>query len=337
MKNTGPRYVIHIGMPKTGTKYLQKCFTSKKHEMMERGIYYPTEFWKPNPIFGHHQVFTDLVNGVDLRDTFARINATPASVVLLSCEGFQGLPPQHLETLMQLTGNAPTKIIVSLRRWSDWIPSQWQQSVKQGSIKTFYQYFSELLAAARGQAGVNNKIILDRFEKVFGKGAVGIMPYSSIQDGGRDLFAEFANEVLGWNVESAKAPKIVHKSMDIYSTELTRCLNVIETKCGGSPGIRIATALSRAANNEAVRHIYAAMKPYVGTVDIDDRATPLLPIFAELQAEYGDRLLCKRCGSQIFERRTRTFEYVRQDFMTTPGMSAAINRVHTAITPSLNV
>jgi hypothetical protein len=284
------------------------------------------EFWQPDPIFGHHQLCIDLAEGCDLTETFRHINDHDAEMVLLSCEGFQGLHPDRLATLRQLLGDADVKIVIFLRRWSDWIPSQWVQSVKQGSIKTFNEYYWELLLTARRHPGINNKIILNRFAQVFGHVAISILPYSNLLDAGEDIFAVFARDILGWTVPAAAQPKLVHASMDIRTTELARCLNVLDQRAGRHEGVLAAIALGRVRQQtEAMSAIYATMRRFVGTIVIDDGADLFRPIFAELNAAYGDRVIG---APEVFEPKARAFEYIQTDFLLTPGMPASIARMH---------
>ena len=34
-------YIVHVGPPKTGTKYLQRSFYAKQAELLSGGVYYP--------------------------------------------------------------------------------------------------------------------------------------------------------------------------------------------------------------------------------------------------------------------------------------------------------
>jgi hypothetical protein len=232
-------------MPKTGTKYLQQSFTQRGAELLRHGIYYPIHLSK-DPIATHHAIWHGLVAGEDLSEVFAVINKNDAPTVLLSSEGFQGLNPAQIATLRNLTSNAPTKIVVFLRRWSDWIFSQWQQAIRQGAISSIHEYYAETIGNAEGHPGINNTIILNRFREVFGNDSICILPYSTLMDEGRDIFVEFAREALGLDLRPALAkPALVHESMDVFLTELTRCMNAIELRAGRVPSHKTSTAIVR--------------------------------------------------------------------------------------------
>jgi hypothetical protein len=96
-----PKYVIHIGPPKTGSKYLQSHLFHLRDLLLRDGICYPDNWWtKPDQIM-HSPLLAKLQSGdtADLSKTFAELNATGHKVIVLSCEGFDDLSAQHLEPL----------------------------------------------------------------------------------------------------------------------------------------------------------------------------------------------------------------------------------------------
>ncbi len=99
-----PCYVIHIGLPKTGTKYLQREFCRARSEMLADGICYPTEFWPELQIFAHHELLKELsqIPNPKLEQVFATLNSSGHRKILLSCEGFIGVPRERLEYLRSL-------------------------------------------------------------------------------------------------------------------------------------------------------------------------------------------------------------------------------------------
>ena len=259
-----PRYVIHIGMPKTGSKYLQQSFCTLQDTMLKDGIYYPSKYWPSLPIFGHHELThqIEVAPNPALERIFDELNRSGARTILLSCEGMIGNSRTALEHLRRLTGGAEVSIAFFARRWSDWIPSHWQQSIKQGSIATFPETVSETLASASTISAVNYNMILDIFSDIFGSDNIYIIPYTTLLDRGADIFLHFARYLLGWHYDMERH-ETVHSSMGAQLTEVIRCLNVLETDRTGSSSYRIYEAydvrqMSRVVQDDLER-VFAAM------------------------------------------------------------------------------
>src|SRR5208282_4587432 len=87
-----PKYIIHIGPPKTGSKYIQSQLFHNRSFLEANGVLYPDNWWnRPDQIF-HVPVLDILRQGGDtLNSEFEKINAKGFERVILSCEGFDAL------------------------------------------------------------------------------------------------------------------------------------------------------------------------------------------------------------------------------------------------------
>jgi hypothetical protein len=334
---TPPRYVIHIGLPKTGSKYLQQSFCVLKDHMLADGICYPTEFWPKLEIFAHHELLRELLHipNPRLEGVFDQLNDSGHRTILLSCEGFIGVSKETLEYLRSLIRASEVRIVFYARRWSDWIPSQWQQTAKQGAIETFPEMYARTLATALGDHGINYNIILDKFADVFGHDSIQIVPYSSLLDRDQDIFVYFVHEVLGWNHDVAPRPDRVHESMGTFLAELMRCMNVLETERSGSSSYHIFQSLNSLRNDphvwDDVEQIFGLMQGHVAEVAVDDNCYPLRSIFAQINERYAGRLLDRLASKEIFVGRKNMVQFVRPDFLLDGGASAAVHRIYAAV------
>ena len=334
---TPPRYVIHIGMPKTGTKYLQQSFCLLKDSMLADGICYPSEFWPKLEIFAHHELLKELVHfpNPKLEGVFAQLSRSGHKTILLSCEGFIGVSKETLAYLRTLIGASEVRIVFYARRWSDWIPSQWQQTVKQGETETFPEMYARTLATAFGEHGINYNIILDKFADVFGHDSIQIVPYSSLLDRGQDISVQFVREVLGWNHDMVARLDRVHELMGFLLAELMRCMNVLETARSGSSGYHVFQSLDSLRNDPRVQadveHIFGLMQGHQAEITVDDNCYPLRSIFAQINERYAACLSNRNTDKEIFALRKNMVRFIRPDFLLGEGASAAVQRIYAAV------
>ena len=143
-----PRYVIHIGPHKTGTTYLQGSFRRLRPELLRRGILYPEFWWQSVRNWSHSRLVEQLTGGdcEALSGHFNALNASGHRIILISAEDLSGLEPDHIPMLKSLLGGAPAEIVFYCRRWSELLPSSWQQRVKLGGqTLTLPELFGEHL------------------------------------------------------------------------------------------------------------------------------------------------------------------------------------------------
>jgi hypothetical protein len=136
-----PSYVIHVGLHKTGSTYLQYRFREARAALAARGIVYPPQWENPRN-FGHIVLANALAcgNADSLIQDFAALNASDAGIVLISAEDLCNLDKAGLDTLKALTAGNRVDIVFVFRRWSALIPSIWQESIKQGNTATLTHF-----------------------------------------------------------------------------------------------------------------------------------------------------------------------------------------------------
>ena len=61
-----PKYVIHIGPRRTGSKYIQSQLFHSRQYLKEHGVLYPNIWWKRPDKIAHDSVRDDLTVGKDL-------------------------------------------------------------------------------------------------------------------------------------------------------------------------------------------------------------------------------------------------------------------------------
>lgn len=189
--------VLHIGVHKTATTYLQNVFSARRYDLVQHGLLYPntgtTEEVRVRTREGAqsgHALFTYR----DGRKTLAaelrnEIPAT-ASTVLLSSEDFTHprlTPQEHLE-LFSMFGTV--KVVAVVRRQDEWIESLYKQSVDQyGKFET--RSFADFLAQ-EGPQLVDLYSLLAPWRELVGPENFHVLSYDDLRDGD-----EICRRVLG--------------------------------------------------------------------------------------------------------------------------------------------
>ena len=131
------RVFLHVGLPKTGTTYLQDCLWGNKQELAERGVLLP----------GRHRR-RHLLASLDLRDDpkLARragdVEAPWQDLVdeasdwdgdvVISHEFFASAAPEHVQRAVDSFPDAEFHVIVTARAMVGLGVSRWQEWVKNG-------------------------------------------------------------------------------------------------------------------------------------------------------------------------------------------------------------
>jgi hypothetical protein len=326
------RYLLHIGLPKTGTKYLQTNLRRLNTALAERGVIYPADWWKDDREVNHDRLIDDLREGnADaLRPAFERLNAT-GQTVLLSCEGLAGLAPNDLGKLQTLIDGHPVEIILYCRRWSDWIPSAWQQVVKEGSGTTLPEYIAYTLQHSYSNPAMNLGHIVDAYSRVFPNGNIKVISYSNLTDEKRDIAEEFFRSVLQWHDPPLMQRAQVHESLGIFRTELVRLLNSLCRRRGIPTDVAASRLLEIAADradlHAIVEELIDQMRGYVGEIEINDASPGLRGLLADLNGRYGDLMLREDPDASLFAPRRASVPFVRQDYLAEPAAAALVQRI----------
>jgi hypothetical protein len=207
---TARHVVLHVGMPRTGTTYLQNQCELHRAELLEQGVLYPAtghvreEGLRDFRTAGHLTWWQEGILKDDprpVRQVDDEIAAAPgAHTVLLSSEDlFFMLDERTLERIAEALGDAQVRIVVYLRRQDRWLESMYAEAVTGGYFwltAGFEEYVADAIAGARmiGWPGAQIRLEygewLVRLRDRFGTDAVhvGVYETACAQQG---LFADF--------------------------------------------------------------------------------------------------------------------------------------------------
>lgn len=197
------RCFVHIGVPKTGTTYIQRMCWDNRQAFLQAGILYPSAGARRG---GHHD-YAFLIEGGypdwatpqprsldELEADLAQeLQTAPDSSVLLSSEQFYIFPrPEMLLEMLQRTGalrhREPT-IILYLRRQDAAQESWYNQTIK---ALGYSHSIDESIATFRDWWDYDAN--LQRWSAVFGDDAIRVRLYEEQQ---------FAGGTLAWDFLSA--------------------------------------------------------------------------------------------------------------------------------------
>jgi hypothetical protein len=116
--------------------------------------------------------------------------------VLISAEDISHLGQLAIEALGSLTRGHPTTLILYVRRWSELLPSLWQETIKHGHDETLPEFVTANVGDPFNSVVMNVTHAIDRYADVFGSGNIAIVSYSNVCDGSIDLAEHFFDSFL---------------------------------------------------------------------------------------------------------------------------------------------
>lgn len=145
------RLFLHIGVPKSGSTYLQSVLSTNRAALREHGYAYP--FVTQEGMF-HAAVEMAGVParwGLDpdrIRGTFAHLlrrGRRLGGIVVLSHEIFGGATPEQIAVMKEMLSDFDVEVVISVRDLGRTATADWQERVKNGSPRSFQEYADQVL------------------------------------------------------------------------------------------------------------------------------------------------------------------------------------------------
>jgi hypothetical protein len=135
--------VLHIGLMKSGTTFLQGRLNANREELGEQGVLFPGPTWNR-----HVQGVKDLMDSkrkkpgawAGLRD---EINRHPGTAVV-SMEYLAPMRPARIRTLPAEFPDRELRVVLTVRDLGRSVPAMWQESVKNRQTWTWAEYLHGL-------------------------------------------------------------------------------------------------------------------------------------------------------------------------------------------------
>jgi hypothetical protein len=327
-----PKYVVHIGPPKTGSTYLQSTLFHARKVLLADGINYPDVWWKETSEFNHDGLFLLLRENrfSEVKETLQRINSANHRIVVLSSENFEDLKPHQLEGLRDAIGANPVEIVFYCRSWCERIPSAWKQDVKMGSFSTLPEFYATSVRHPLFSGFINSSLIWTIISNIFGRKSLKLVSYNSLRDQRVDLFRHFTETFLGWTGTADIDRRFIldNASPNAVDMEILRALNSIDHRIVGKRRPHMYVKFTQLRSEIDTRAIEEWMAQDVGILDLSDGAEPFRMSWKEMNS-FGDCQVPKTWFRRpLFQLKFAEVSYIRGNYLLLEGAGPELRALY---------
>jgi hypothetical protein len=311
-------YLLHIGAHKTATTYIQLTLNALRDRLASNGVLYPSVWRAAEDNPGHAGLVQSIKAGNfdQLRSQFDCINAQQFRVVLISAEDLEAVNDSQIDALRDLLDGSPVRVIYYVRRWSEALRSNWQESVKHGSLLTLPEFITGQMLNAGCSRILNFGATLDAYARVFGTESITVASYSQLVDSGIDVAQHFLATFLDMPDLELPIQGRPNASPNIFDTEMIRILNSIHRARSGTSSEQLRNWYLDHGRLLVVPPMLSAMRANIGVVEIDETMPPMQELQRKQRTQYAGSIVPPAPELDLFEPRAAKLQYVRPDHLT---------------------
>ncbi len=151
------RVFLHVGLPKSGTKFIQSVLAGNKEKLeREAGLLYPGRSW-PDQVRAVRDVREmpprNKRQRVEVPGSWnrlaAEVNAFPGDAVI-SMEWLCRSEPHQIQRIIHDFEGAQVEVVFTLRDLARTIPSSWQESIQKRSVWSWPGFLEEIASDMDG-------------------------------------------------------------------------------------------------------------------------------------------------------------------------------------------
>jgi len=228
----GRRVYIHVGLPKTGTTYLQHALWTHRDDLAERGLLLPGPHRRRH-LLASLEVREDPKLArrkgdvkAPWRSLVRECRRWPGDVVI-SHEFFGAASPEQVRRIVDDLAGFDVHVVVTARPMTDLGISRWQEWVKSGGkmgVDAYPQRKAYDPVDEWGWGSFDLADMLQRWGSVVPHRRIHVLPLDPANSA-QDLWRRFA-AVLGVDVEDLPAPDApANRSLGVAEVELLRRVN----------------------------------------------------------------------------------------------------------------
>jgi hypothetical protein len=224
------RVVLHVGLMKSGTSYLQMQLHANQDLLAARGVLFPGETWRDQvlavgDVLGRKQVGPSATGRwASLVEEIARYDGD----VVVSMEFLGPARPERIAAVVGAFGQTPVEVVVTLRDLGRGVPSMWQESLQNGGSFRFAEYVAALPGKRKPartfwrQQGMAR--IVDNWCAAVGPERVTLVTVPPPGGGSDELWSRFCEAAAIDGAGATDAP-LANTSLDAASAMALRELN----------------------------------------------------------------------------------------------------------------
>ncbi len=228
------RVYLHIGLPKTGTTYLQTVMWADRERMRDQGVLLPgrerrdhlwtTRIVREDPNLPTYEERVRESWGV-LKEEIARWDRT----ALISHEFFAGASPEQAQRMVGELGPAEVHLVVTAREPVGLYSGGWQESLKNRDSRTMTEFaeaeVSENPMSVWNWRTLDVRLVLERWSQAVPADRVHVLPLPPPGSPRELLWQRFAG-LIGLDADSFDlAPTFPNESMGVAEAETLRRVN----------------------------------------------------------------------------------------------------------------
>jgi hypothetical protein len=140
------RVVLHVGLMKSGTSYLQARLHANQSLLAARDVLFPGETWR-DQVLAVSDVLGRKQAGPSATGRWAPFVAEIAAYdgdVVVSMEFLGPARPERIAAVVASFGVTPVRVVVTLRDLGRGVPSMWQESLQNGGSFRCGEYVAAL-------------------------------------------------------------------------------------------------------------------------------------------------------------------------------------------------